>query len=149
TRAAQSGGAPVRVLCAAVSAPGARLATFKIASRSRSANALAGFGLTTAGGAIEEGVVPLFTLDDLLAENAAPPPGVLKVDVEGAEVALLSGAVRMLGDVRPIIHIEVDPANAEAVGAVLTGHGYRLFDADAPDRETGARAAWNCLAMPG
>jgi FkbM family methyltransferase len=41
--------------------------------------------------------VPAIPLDDLVRENRAPPPYLLKVDVQGAEEEVLSGAGEILG----------------------------------------------------
>jgi len=60
------------------------------------ASVLAGFSLT--GGAIgrlekkSSYLVPTLRLDELLADGNLPPPDVIKMDVEGAEVLVLRGA---------------------------------------------------------
>jgi hypothetical protein len=72
--------APVTIVAAAV-ASGNTLRKFQIAKRSRSSNALAGYGLSQTGGFDEEYLVPTFNLDFLL--DQLPRPNVLKCDVEG------------------------------------------------------------------
>lgn len=47
------------------------------------------------------------TLDSMLAENALPPPDLMKIDVEGAEFRVLLGAESILRTARPSILIEV------------------------------------------
>jgi FkbM family methyltransferase len=140
--------ATVHILGAAVSNPGARIATFNIAVRSRSTNYLDGFGGTQTGGVRETRKVPLFTLDELLEHF--PAPDVLKIDVEGAELSVIEGATRTLGQVRPNILIEVDDPNVEEAGRILRGYGYRLMNADLPPdaRTEMAKASWNCLGYP-
>src|SRR4051794_9523156 len=49
----------------------------------------------------------------------------IKVDVEGHELALLAGAERLLGEKRATWFIEVTPATAAGVNDVFARHGYR------------------------
>ena len=80
--------------------------------------------------------VELVTLDRWLAAGAARLPGpvrLLKVDVEGAEPAVLRGAAGLLAAGQPLVLLEVDApaaADAEAKYAacrdLLAGHGYRV-----------------------
>jgi FkbM family methyltransferase len=142
--------APVSILPAAVGAQGQRVAEFQIAGRSRSANALAGFGGTQSGGFLESRSVPLFSLDDLL--DSFRKPDVVKIDIEGAEIVALRSATRLLTEVRPIITVEVDPddKHRREVAAIFKEHRYRLFDSDVPqpERREMELPAWNCLALP-
>lgn len=50
--------------------------------------------------------VPIVTIDALLAEHALRPSAI-KVDVEGAELRVLRGAMSTLRDVRPLIALEL------------------------------------------
>lgn len=80
--------------------------------------------------------VPVVTLDDWLARLAPSLPGpvrLVKVDVEGAEAAVLRGAGALLRGQRPLVLLEVDAATAPAAEAkyetcrdLLAGHGYRV-----------------------
>ncbi|WP_205696021.1 FkbM family methyltransferase [Conexibacter sp. SYSU D00693] len=66
------------------------------------------------------------TLDGLVARGALPEPGLLKVDVEGAEVAVLRGARELLARRRPHVLLETHSAGLEqACGELLVRHGYR------------------------
>jgi len=89
------------------------------------------------------------TLDWLL--GWFPAPAVVKIDMEGAEALALRGAERVLGEARPRLLLEVYEQNADEVGAILRGYGYRLFDAEArPEGRTPlSRPAYNTLALPG
>lgn len=140
--------APVQVLAAAVAPPGERLVELAIAERSRSANALAGYGSTEMGGRRESRLVPAYALDDLVA--LLPTPDLVKIDVEGAEAAVLAGAEQLLGAVRPVLIVEVALPNSPAVTAVLRRHGYRLLDGEVArgQRSEVAQAPWCCLALP-
>lgn len=83
--------------------------------------------------------VPVVTLDDWCAAAGLPPPAVVKIDVEGAELAVLRGMAGLLTVARPVVLIEVDDANvagveakARACAAFCAERGYhvrRLSDA--------------------
>jgi hypothetical protein len=65
-------------------------------------------------------------LDTLVEQLDLPWPGLLKIDVEGAEAAVLRGASAVL-DRRPALVIETHGARVEAECAeLLAARGYRL-----------------------
>jgi FkbM family methyltransferase len=140
--------APVDVLAAAVADhPG--VVELCIAARGRAGNYLrAVAGSTQTGGIRESRKVVAVTLDGLL--DAFPPPRLLKIDVEGAELLCLRGAERLLSAVRPTLLCEVTAENAAAVGDLLRRHGYSLADASLPPelRRPLAAPVWNTLALP-
>jgi FkbM family methyltransferase len=144
----RSQNASVDILPAAVGGPGDRVARLQIAVRSRASNALAGFGYATMGGCREERIVAVLTLDELLA--FFPPPDLLKVDVEGAELLILGGARRLFSEAQPTLLIEVAPSCAEEVSCCLQSWDYRLFSADVlpTEREEKNQVQGNCLALP-
>ena len=123
---ANSGGAPVSVLPAALGRQNG-VAEFAIGRNSRATNYLveAG-GSCVAGGIRERQFVPTLTLDGLL--ETFPPPSVLKIDVEGAELDVLSQASNVLA-ARPVVLVEVFEQIRDAVHSVLEPHGYRYLDA--------------------
>jgi FkbM family methyltransferase len=140
--------APVEVLAAAVS-DRQGVADLRIAGRGRAGNHLADVaGSTQTGGYREVRKVVTVTLDGLLA--SFPAPGVVKIDIEGAEVRCLRGAEEILARVRPVLVCEVAGENSGAVGEILRRHRYVLFDAMvAPaERRPLAAPAWNTLALP-
>lgn len=116
------------------------LTEFNIAKANRAVNFLtiAG-GSSMTGGIRETHHVPTVTLDSLLVHF--PPPNVLKIDVEGAEVEVLRGATKVLGH-RPRILIEVWNDHREAVHSLLAPFRYRYYDAksqsptEAPQHDT-------------
>jgi FkbM family methyltransferase len=120
-----------------------------VAVRGRASNHIEGTGRSTAGGAREVREVAAVTLDGLLAGRRAPD--LVKIDVEGAEAAVLRGAGELLRRARPRLLCEVSTELQGAVSAELAAHGYRLFDAEQPPsrRRPLERAAWNTLAVPG
>lgn len=139
--------APVEIIPCAVS-DSVSLAKFNIAVRSRASNSLAGFGASQTGGIRETQTVPTISLD-WVAERI-PPPDVLKIDVEGAELGVFRGAARLLESRRPMIIFESDPENRAEVSAQLFSLGYTLYDSDlpAPRREPLREPAYNTLAVP-
>jgi FkbM family methyltransferase len=140
--------AAVSVLSAAVS-DRVGVAEFCIAKRGRCSNYLRGLGGSQTGGERERQWLITVTLDWLM--GWFPAPAVLKIDIEGAEVLALRGAERVLGEARPRLLLEVYDENADEVGAILRGYGYRLFDAEArrEGRTPLSRPAYNTLALPG
>lgn len=137
---------PVEVLPCAVSDQ-VGVARFNIARRGRSTNFLAsGSGRTDTGGVRESVTVMTVTLDWMLDRFA--PPSFVKIDVEGAEIAVLSGAKRVLDQAKPIIFCETDAASRVEVGSILRDLGYSFYDAEALDRGQSPDPAFNTLALP-
>jgi hypothetical protein len=89
------------------------------------------------------------TLDSLLSHF--PSPDVLKIDVEGAELRVLNGALKLLKSARPRIYCEVCSRTRDDVVALLQGFGYRLSDGanygDAGANQVSA-ATTNIVALP-
>jgi FkbM family methyltransferase len=140
--------APVAVVCAAV-AEHTGISEFQIAERGRAANHLAEIrGSSQVGGNRYSQQSITVSLDFLLEHF--PPPSVLKIDVEAAEVKVLQGSAKLLSTARPIIWCEVSPENSEAVAKLLHGHGYEIYAAALrPSERTSLhRASWNTLAIP-
>jgi len=99
-------------------------------------------GQNTLGSFIYQGVresalatVPMVTLDELL--DGAPRVDFIKLDVEGAELRVLRGALATLARCKPELLIEVSPealrrqsGSREEVFDLLRGLGYRLAGFD-------------------
>ncbi len=68
-------------------------------------------GLATSAGKIENQSgkieVKVFRLDRVVQHDSLPLPGVIKIDVEGAEAAVLDGAAETIRRARPILIIEL------------------------------------------
>jgi FkbM family methyltransferase len=122
------------------------VARFHIAQRNRATSYLEGFGSSMAGGVRSTRLVPTVTLDWLAARF--PVPDVLKIDVEGAELAVLTGGSQVLAH-SPTVICEVSAQNATAVAEILTGHRYTLYDGDRhPDERVPTTSApFNTLAI--
>lgn len=75
------------------------------------------------------------TLDSILAENGEPTIGVVKMDVDGAECDVLSGATRMLSVNKPIFVMEWTPYTLQEQGhtfeemmSFFIPLGYRFYN---------------------
>lgn len=101
---------------------------FSIAKRARAANSIEGFGSTQTGGVLETRTLPSRSLDSLLDHFAAPT--VLKIDVEGAELAVLRGAGRVLSQFRPRIYCEVTGQTRTGATELLHSFGYKTIDGE-------------------
>ncbi|MFZ0090544.1 MAG: FkbM family methyltransferase [Solirubrobacteraceae bacterium] len=74
-------------------------------------------------GAAADPANSVVTLDDELAEWG--PPGLIKIDVEGAELGVLTGAAHVLRHHRPHVIVETHSPGLEiACGDCLVGVGY-------------------------
>lgn len=125
------------------------LADFVIAQRGRATNALESASARgVSGGARERVLVPTLTLDVLLTR--APLPSLVKIDVEGAEVDVLSGGSQTLSEARPLFHIEVGAEAATDVFHMLERNDYLVFEAGVSlaSQEPMRRCPWNTLAIP-
>jgi FkbM family methyltransferase len=139
--------APVEIIPCAV-AEDLGLAHFEIAQRSRASNALEGFQLSQGGGVRELETVVTVSLD-WLAERL-PPPDVLKIDVEGAELAVFRGARQLLKTKRPILIFELTRPNWDEESHLLGDLGYTLFDSELPrsERKPLTAPTYNILGIP-
>jgi len=71
--------------------------------------------------------VDLRTIDGLVSEGALPPPAFMKIDVEGSEYEVLTGAETVLRKYKPIVFIEMHSRELEAsCSGLLSALGYEL-----------------------
>ena len=125
------------------------IASFVVAKRGRASSSLEAVAArSNVGGARYRSYVPTVTLDSLLPTFR--PPSFMKIDVEGAEEAVLKGATRVLRESRPKIYVEVGIETTEAVTAILKSNGYELFDCSMSARHPVpiGKCAFNTLALP-
>lgn len=91
--------------------------------------------------------VPVRRLDGL----DLPAPDVIKLDVEGAELAALRGGARLLERHRPAIIMEcrTDTPGGDWASPLhlLAGHGYRLFALEAQVEHAAARSLLSLTPM--
>jgi FkbM family methyltransferase len=90
--------------------------------------------------------VSVVSIDELVADGAIPPPHVLKIDTEGAELQAIEGMRATIGRHRPAIVCELHDTNAEFC-ALIDDLGYVATNLDGPHpvREAGPVHA---LAQP-
>jgi FkbM family methyltransferase len=91
--------------------------------------------------------VELVAIDGLVASGRLAPPDVVKIDVEGAELAVLGGMRETIARHRPAIICELHDTHAAFV-AFMEACGYRLINLEGttPVGDTGASA--HALALP-
>jgi FkbM family methyltransferase len=94
----------------------------------------------------EEIDVAVVALDSLVAAGTIPPPDVLKIDTEGAELQAIEGARETIARHRPAIVCELHDTNAAFV-ALMDELGYRTTNLDGPAAVAGAGAV-HALAQP-
>ena len=124
----------VTLVSAAVSDE-ASLAGFSIAKRGRASNHLSAIsGNSQTGGSRSKVYLQTITLDCLL--KSFSPPTFVKVDVEGAEVAVLRGATNLLTRVKPMIYLETVSKTHAECRDILELAGYSM--------EPAAEMNWLC-----
>jgi FkbM family methyltransferase len=91
--------------------------------------------------------VELVAIDELLTAGELRPPALVKIDVEGAELAVLEGMRETIERHRPAIICELHGTHAEFV-SFMSACGYRLINLEGtiPVAEEGASA--HALALP-
>jgi FkbM family methyltransferase len=91
--------------------------------------------------------VAIRQIDSLLHDRVVPPPNVIKIDVEGAELDVLDGAADMLRGSRPAIFLEAHGAELEkACTEKLSQLGYsiRRIEHEVADKD----AARHLVCLP-
>jgi len=92
------------------------------------------FSLISGGGQVPSETVQVTTLDKLAETHGLTRLDCIKIDVEGAEPMVLSGARATLERFHPIVIFEINAPLAEATGGsseaagALTALGYRLHE---------------------
>lgn len=82
-------------------------------------------------------LVETVAIDDLVAQGQLPLPDYIKIDVEGAEARVLSGARQTLTQSRPTIFLATHGSGVHQECCRLLGElGYALHPIDAPELDT-------------
>lgn len=82
-------------------------------------------------------------LDDL----DAPPPALVKIDVEGAELEVLAGMRRVLDEAQPVVVCEMHGRNREFCAAMEQA-GYDVLNLDGPEPLAAAGVNAHALCVP-
>ena len=90
--------------------------------------------------------VPVRRLDSLVASEQLPAPQFIKMDVEGAEAAVLAGAKTLLGSARPILVVELHHTYPAVLDA-LAGLDY-LVQPLTPSADVAGNGEFQVLAYP-
>lgn len=99
--------------------------SFRRGARARSHGGVEADGNRPVLGSGELVTVPAISLDDFIAAGA-PPPQLIKIDVEGGEYEVLRGGDRLFAVQRPFIIVEVHRHQAaDLITAWLCEHQYR------------------------
>jgi FkbM family methyltransferase len=87
----------------------------------------------------EEVEVDVVALDSLVAAGEIPPPDVVKIDTEGAEIAIVEGMRETLAKHGPALICELHDTNAR-FAELMDAAGYAMTNLDGPEpvREAGA-----------
>ena len=94
-------------------------------------------------------LVPTLSLDGAVFARGLPPPDVIKIDVEGAEAAVLRGAARVLRECRPVVAVSLHGADCfRDCHALLRGHGYDIADFAGKRVASGDPPQADLLALP-
>ena len=94
----------------------------------------------------EEIDVTVVSIDELVAAGAIPPPNVVKIDTEGAELQAIEGMRATIERHRPAIVCELHDTNAEFC-ALMESLGYVLTNLDGPEPVATAGPV-HALALP-
>lgn len=87
--------------------------------------------------------VPLIRIDDGIADGSLPVPDVVKIDIEGAEVAALDGMRQTLTRHRPTLIIELHESIAPVSQRLRTaGYDLERVDPREPDENAHLLARW-------
>jgi len=82
-------------------------------------------------------IVPTLSLDDAVEKFGIMPPHLIKMDVEGAESAILNGGRRVLESYHPVLFIALHgKQQTHLCGTVLAKMGYSIFDLEGLTMET-------------
>ncbi len=92
--------------------------------------------------------VEVIPLDDWIEDNELPPPGLIKIDVEGGEAAVLEGLSGTLNNDRPVILIELHgPEATSAAQNILASADYALHATRGGYPKLGEITSWKTYAV--
>lgn len=93
--------------------------------------------------------VKLRSIDSVISSGEAPPPSLMKIDVEGAEVMVLEGACDTIRRHRPVIFAEVHSAALlDQCRKFLNAEDYQVELIDADPAAARAKDVFQIMANP-
>lgn len=95
--------------------------------------------------------VEVISLDKWIMDSGGAPPGLIKIDVEGGEAAVLEGLTSTLNSARPTILLELHgPEATSEVQDILSSRGYALHAARDGYAKLGEITGWKTytVALP-
>ena len=93
--------------------------------------------------------VKLRSIDSVISSGEAPPPALMKIDVEGAEVMVLEGARDTIRRHRPVIFAEVHSASLlDQCRQFLDAEGYQVELIDTDPAAARAKDVFQIMANP-
>jgi FkbM family methyltransferase len=91
--------------------------------------------------------VETVAIDDLVESGRVRPPTVVKIDVEGAELAVIEGMRRTIAEHRPVIVCELHDTHEDFVTA-MAELGYRTSNLEGPEPVASSGASAHAIAQP-
>jgi FkbM family methyltransferase len=91
--------------------------------------------------------VETVSIDGLLSAGELPPPTLVKIDVEGAELAVLDGMRSTIAEHRPVIVCELHGTH-EGFAAAMAAHSYRVVNLEGPAPIDADPESHHALALP-
>jgi FkbM family methyltransferase len=100
---------------------------------------------------VRKTLIQTITLDKFCSEHGVRP-NLVKIDVEGAELLVLRGAVNLLRESHPTIILAVHPywlpagQSSQQILELLTGYGYTVYDSEGCPIESLRKGEYLCLS---
>ena len=123
-------------------------AKFQISKYSRAMNKLENLGAGHASQIIPHALLTVLTMRVDTLSTMLPPPTILKIDVEGAELQVLAGARETISRHRPAISIECPHEISVDMQAFFAHHDYALFDGEKNGLPPVDVPVWDTVAVP-
>jgi FkbM family methyltransferase len=123
-------------------------ARFQISKFSRAMSKLEHVGRWHDEQIVADQVRPVVTMRVDTLARTIPPPSVMKIDVEGAEMHVLNGAVETIATHRPAILIEGPREVWDQMGTFFRDRDYLLFDGASDERRALEHPVWDTFAIP-
>lgn len=91
--------------------------------------------------------VETVTIDALVDAGELPPPALVKIDVEGAELGVLEGMGSTIERHRPVIVCELHDTN-HGFAAAMAAHSYRVVNLEGPEPVDQGSDSHHALGLP-